>query len=129
MTAPTAPAHGIDAGMASAQSCPINDELNALRLEALRTNADGDISAYHQRLSMAFQRGELVSPHLCADKLAKAEARERVLMDRLQWAHDTLGEINVSNYDHDDVCLLNAQSVDVILGIAALIDIPAEAQP
>jgi len=69
--------------MASAQSCPINDELNALRLEALRTGADGDISAYHQRLSLAFQRGELVSPHLCADKLAQAEAAGKVLTDAI----------------------------------------------
>ena len=39
----------------------------------------------------------------------------------LRWAHDTLWEINPSNYDHDDVCKINDASVEVILGIAPLI--------
>lgn len=37
----------------------------------------------------------------------------------VQWAHDTLYEINLSNYDHDEVCKLNDASVEVILGLAA----------
>lgn len=39
----------------------------------------------------------------------------------LRWAHDTLYEINPSNYDHDEVCRLNNASVEVILGIAPLL--------
>lgn len=39
----------------------------------------------------------------------------------LRWAHDTLYEINPSNYDHDEVCKLNNASVGVILGIAPLL--------
>ena len=35
----------------------------------------------------------------------------------LEWAYETLGEINVSNYGHDDVCELNDKSVEVILAI------------
>ncbi len=45
----------------------------------------------------------------------KVEAGER---DLIQWAHDTLYEINPSNYDHDEVCKLNDASVAVILGLA-----------
>lgn len=37
--------------------------------------------------------------------------------DFLEWALDTLHEINVSNYDHDEVCRLNERSVEVILAI------------
>lgn len=36
----------------------------------------------------------------------------------IRWAHDTLYEINPSNYDHDEVCRLNDASVEVILGLA-----------
>lgn len=36
----------------------------------------------------------------------------------IRWAHDTLYEINPSNYDHDEVCKLNEASVEVILGLA-----------
>lgn len=36
----------------------------------------------------------------------------------VRWAHDTLWEINPSNYDHADVCKLNDASVEVILGLA-----------
>jgi len=35
----------------------------------------------------------------------------------LEWAYQTLGEINPSNYNHDDVCELNDKSVEVILAI------------
>jgi hypothetical protein len=41
------------------------------------------------------------------------------LRDILQWADDNLQEINLSNYDHENVCFLNQKSVEVILGIRA----------
>lgn len=53
--------------------------------------------------------------------LARAEAAEaevKRLRDLLRFSHDTLWEINPSNYDHDDVCKLNDASVEVILTIA-----------
>lgn len=59
------------------------------------------------------------------DQLAKEN--ERLTKERdearecLRWAHDTLYEINPSNYDHDEVCRLNNASVEVILGIAPLL--------
>lgn len=63
--------------------------------------------------------------------LKRAETAERQLAERdadlvrvltlLQWAHDTLYEINLSNYDHDEVCKLNYASVEVILGIAPIL--------
>lgn len=36
----------------------------------------------------------------------------------IRWAHDTLYEINLSNYDHDEVCKVSDASVEVILGLA-----------
>ncbi|TQN55357.1 hypothetical protein FLX27_29955 [Agrobacterium tumefaciens] len=53
--------------------------------------------------------------------IARAEAAEsevQRLRDLLRFSHDTLWEINPSNYDHDDVCKLNEASVEVILAIA-----------
>lgn len=35
----------------------------------------------------------------------------------LEWVYHSLGEINPSNYSHDDVCELNNKSVEVILAI------------
>lgn len=48
------------------------------------------------------------------------EAEKRIAEQHqlLQWAHDTLVEINPNNYTHDDVCEINNASVEVILGIA-----------
>lgn len=42
-------------------------------------------------------------------------------IEALRWACDTLQEINPSNYDHDDVCDLNASSVEVFLGLQAIL--------
>lgn len=49
-----------------------------------------------------------------------AEARKALdgMRDLIRWAHDTLYEINPSNYDHDEVCKLNSASVEVILALA-----------
>lgn len=58
---------------------------------------------------------------------SQAEEIERMTRDRdearalIEWAYDTLIEINVSNYDHDDVCRLNDASVEVILGLQSAI--------
>lgn len=38
----------------------LQDELHSLRLRAFRSNAEADKAAYYERLSLAFQRGELV---------------------------------------------------------------------
>ena len=43
--------------------------------------------------------------------------RESEARGVLQWAYDTLVEINPSNYDHDDVCRMNDASVEVMLSI------------
>ncbi len=52
---------------------------------------------------------------------AAAEADKARLSEALRWAHDTLYEINISNYDHDEICRLNDASVEVILGLAQII--------
>lgn len=55
------------------------------------------------------------------DAKVRAEA-EAPLLELLRWVHETLWEINPSNYDHDDVCKLNAASVEAILGIAPTLE-------
>ena len=58
------------------------------------------------------------------DEKARAEAAEAKLataVEALHWAYDTLKEINLSSYNHDDVSELNDASVEVILGIAAML--------
>jgi hypothetical protein len=47
----------------------------------------------------------------------KAESRVIELNELRIWAHETLMEINICNYDHDDVCRLNDAAVEVILGL------------
>lgn len=54
----------------------------------------------------------------------EAEKRERELLDLLQFAYDTLYEINPSNYDHDEVCRLNDASVEVISTIKPVLPQP-----
>lgn len=53
------------------------------------------------------------------EALITAEARVGELEAKIVWVVETLQEINVSNYDHDDVCRLNDASVEVILGLCA----------
>lgn len=40
----------------------------------------------------------------------------------LAWAYASLQEINPRNYDHNDVCSMNAASVEVMLAIKARLD-------
>lgn len=56
---------------------------------------------------------------LIAKELANINTELAEVREAATWAVDTLHEINVSNYDHDDVCRLNAASVEVALGLAA----------
>ena len=56
----------------------------------------------------------------CLDTIEAQQRRIEELEAAISWAYETLMEINVSNYTHDDVCNLNNRSVEVILGLAAL---------
>lgn len=49
--------------------------------------------------------------------VAEKDKKAAELQESIDWAHDTLIEINPSNYSHDDVCRLNDASVEVILGL------------
>ncbi|MEI9428681.1 hypothetical protein [Mesorhizobium sp. Cs1299R1N3] len=49
---------------------------------------------------------------------AGVQVKALVESNMIRWAHDTLYEINPSNYDHAEVCKLNDASVKVILGLA-----------
>ena len=87
------------------------------------------------RHRFCIDRGEIKTPELLCESADRIEALAAELAECqrridaavqaerevLRWAHDTLWEINPSNYSHDDVCLLNDASVEVILGIAPLI--------
>jgi predicted nucleic acid-binding Zn-ribbon protein len=74
--------------------------------------------------------GDEYGNQICAMK-ARAEAAEAEatelraenarLVEALRWAHDTLYEVNIDNYDHDEVCRLNDASVEVILGLAPIL--------
>lgn len=46
----------------------------------------------------------------------------------IAWALNTLGEINVSNYDHDDVCRLNDKTVEVALALQAALAASPESE-
>lgn len=62
-----------------------------------------------------------IAPDLAAAlarELAAALVREHELREAIRWAHDTLWELNPSNYDHDEVCKVNDAAVEVILGLA-----------
>ena len=48
-------------------------------------------------------------------------ARLAALEVAVRHAHDTLWELNPSNYDHDEVCRVNEASVEVILSLAPLL--------
>jgi hypothetical protein len=60
---------------------------------------------------------DLAQAHL-QKKVAAKDAEIAKLRDLIRWAHDSLYEINPSNYDHDEVCKINDASVEVILGLA-----------
>ncbi len=47
---------------------------------------------------------------------------KRAVLDDIRWAYETLQEINPSNYDHDDVCNLNAASVEVLLRLGNILN-------
>lgn len=53
-----------------------------------------------------------------------APGGQQEAMALIRWAHDTLYEINPSNYDHDEVCRLNDASVEVILAFAQFLGEP-----
>ena len=56
------------------------------------------------------------------EQIATLKAQRDELLELLKWSDDKLGpEINPSNYDHQDVCELNANMVEVSLAIRAAI--------
>lgn len=59
--------------------------------------------------------------YIRSDLVAELAAENERLKELIRWAHDTLYEINPSNYDHDEVCKLNDASVEVILGLAPIL--------
>ena len=89
------------------------------KLAALRAERD-EWKAVSETLS-EMQAGEYKRADTLAAELAAANAREAGLTGLIRWAHDTLWELNPSNYDHDEVCKVNDAAVEVILGLAPVI--------
>jgi len=54
-------------------------------------------------------------------QLKSSEAREARMREALELAAKLPFEINVSNYDHEDVCRLNERAVEVVLAARAAI--------
>lgn len=71
------------------------------------TGADVAVDVYRAMISAA-----------PAAPIVEPPEGQRDAVALIRWAHDTLYEINPSNYDHDEVCRLNDASVEVILGLA-----------
>lgn len=92
-----------------------NIDKQALREAAEKANPE----QYGYYLVDAFT--DLATPSTVLALLDELEAKDKQIAEHrelLRWAHDTLLEINPSNYTHDDVCEANAAAVEVILGIA-----------
>jgi len=88
-------------------------------LQALRDDVTGWISnaqVAREKWSEYEARAEAAEA-----ELVTLRAQVERLTDLIQWAHDTLWELNPGNYGHDDVCKVNDASVEVILGLAPII--------
>ena len=85
------------------------------RIAELRTILDADLLDQGTAFYMACE--DLPQ---ALDTIKVQQRRIEELEAAISWAYETLMEINVSNYTHDDVCNLNNRSVEVILGLAAL---------
>lgn len=86
------------------------------------------MAAEIERLKTEVERLYLDGIHTCSDECQRVTCVQRREIEQLrtekaerdeclQWVFDTLQEINPSNYDHDDVCSLNAASVEVAIAI------------
>ena len=93
-----------DRDIANASLIAMSPDLSA---EVLRLTAERD--------ALVAANQELVTENA---RLGKRDGEARELV---QFAYDTLGEINPSNYSHDDVCNLNDKSVEVILAARAFL--------
>lgn len=81
--------------------------------------AEADRDAAIRLLAGTFARHRTTTEASTAARIEALEAENGKLREATQWAIETLQEINPSNYDHGNVCSLNAASVEVILGLDA----------
>lgn len=103
-------------------------ELDALRAE--RDAADQRAGAMLARVAALSADAEAARSAVVTERTAREAAEARLaavegeivrLRDLIRWAHDTLWELNPSNYDHDEVCKANDAAVEVIFGLAPVI--------
>lgn len=95
----------------------------------MTTNANAPVETRHiaaaGKVHTAAVRDELAQAlaNLEAARAENADLTNRLakMAALIRFAHDTLMEINPSNYDHDDVCKMNAASVEVILALAPML--------
>lgn len=103
-----------------------NQQVNAAEVERLRF--EGDLDKWMKIIGAGitgYQPEAYAVMDLACEELVKGRqvietlrAENAKLMALIRWAHETLYEINPSNYDHGEVCKLNDASVEVILGLA-----------
>lgn len=68
-----------------------------------------------------FEEGAAIGYAQAMHDIKRLRAQVERLTGLIQWAHDTLWELNPGNYGHDDVCKVNDAAVEVILGLAPII--------
>lgn len=97
--------------------------LRECTLAEVRDLSDVDRSEYFAAAALDSERAAnaMLTDQIEADakRIEELEAKLAKAVEALDFAYNHLFEINVSNYDHDDVCNLNAKSVEVILSIKA----------
>ena len=99
--------------------CPIKDQRTRFEFMQSRPEPSGAINGARRFSWIAIRAYRIIEAH--GADAAPARPEQRDLLELIRWAHDTLYEINPSNYDHDEVCKLNDASVEVILGLAPVL--------
>lgn len=99
--------------------CPIKDVRTVFEFMQSRPLPIGPSNRATTYQWLAIRAYRIIEAH--GADAAPARPEQRDLLELIRWAHDTLYEINPSNYDHDEVCKLNDASVEVILGLAPVL--------
>ncbi len=93
------------------------------KIKAARVTADALADGGNQfaanvvrELCRSSEQSMAVNSQLHLDNV-QLRARVEALRSQIVFAYDTLVEINISNYDHDDVCRQNDAVVEVILAL------------
>ena len=84
--------------------------------EAMACFASVDMDLWNRHSNACLQAAAALAEQ--TQQAVEVKADGLGLLPLIKWAHETLYEIDPSNYDHDEVVKLNDASVEVILGLA-----------